>query len=118
MHFMLYPLRGYRKRLVAWNGLNEKTISKIESWKSRRVTVLKFYSFPPLLFQKVVLKQKNNVFTLLCGASKGFMKAFKAFIKPFEAPQRNVKIKIKLFFSLRPRSKRERLRKEIKSYFL
>ena len=22
--------------------------------------------------------------TLLCGASKGFMKAFKAFIKPFE----------------------------------
>ena len=26
------------------------------------------------------------------------MKAFKAFIKPFEAPQRNVKIKIKLNF--------------------
>ena len=25
---------------------------------------------------------------------KGFMKAFKAFIKPFEAPQRSVKIKI------------------------
>ena len=36
----------------------------------------------------------NFIFTLLCGASKGFMKAFKAFIKPFEAPQRNVKIKI------------------------
>ena len=34
------------------------------------------------------------IFTLLCGASKGFMKAFKAFIKPFEAPQRSVKIKI------------------------
>ena len=30
------------------------------------------------------------IFTLLCGASKGFMKAF----KPFEAPQRSVKIKI------------------------
>ena len=27
-------------------------------------------------------------------ASKGFMKAFKAFIKPFEAPQRSAKIKI------------------------
>ena len=27
-------------------------------------------------------------------ASKGFMKALKAFIKPFEAPQRSVKIKI------------------------
>ena len=34
------------------------------------------------------------IFTFLCGASKGFMKAFKAFIKPFEAPQRSVKIKI------------------------
>ena len=34
------------------------------------------------------------IFTLLCGASKGFMKALKAFIKPFEAPQRSVKIKI------------------------
>ena len=34
------------------------------------------------------------VFTLLCGASEGFMKAFQAFIKPFEAPQKSVKIKI------------------------
>ena len=32
--------------------------------------------------------------TLLCGASKGFMKAFKAFVKSLEAPQRSVKIKI------------------------
>ena len=40
------------------------------------------------------------IFTLLCGASKGFMKAFKAFIKPFEALQRSVKIKIYVnFFS-------------------
>ena len=36
----------------------------------------------------------NFYFTLLCGASQGFMKAFKAFIKPFEAPQRSVKIKV------------------------
>ena len=34
------------------------------------------------------------IFTRLCGASEGFMKAIKAFIKPFEAPQRSVKIKI------------------------
>ena len=33
------------------------------------------------------------ILTLLCGASKGFMKALKAFIKPFEVPQRSVKIK-------------------------
>ena len=34
------------------------------------------------------------MFTLLCGASKGFMKAIKAFLKPSEAVQRRVKIKI------------------------
>ena len=34
------------------------------------------------------------IFTLLCGALKGFMKALKAFIKPFEVPQRSVKTKI------------------------
>ena len=37
---------------------------------------------------------QNTFFTLLCGASKGFIKAFEAFIKPFETPQRSVKIKI------------------------
>ena len=36
----------------------------------------------------------NFIFTLLCGAAKGFMKALKAFIKPFEALQRGLKIKI------------------------
>ena len=34
------------------------------------------------------------MFTLLSGASKGFMKAFD-FIKPFETPQRSVKIENK-----------------------
>ena len=38
------------------------------------------------------------LFTLPCGASKSFMKLFKAFIKPFEAPQRKVKIKISVNF--------------------
>ena len=33
------------------------------------------------------------IFTLLCGASKDFMKALKAIIKPFEAPRRSVKKK-------------------------
>ena len=27
------------------------------------------------------------IFTLLCGVSKGFMKALHTFVKPFEAPQ-------------------------------
>ena len=40
-------------------------------------------------------KKLSFIFTfiLLCGASKGFMKAFWG-IKPFEAPQRSKKIKI------------------------
>ena len=33
------------------------------------------------------------IFKLLCDASEGFMKALKASIKPFEAPQKSVKIK-------------------------
>ena len=36
------------------------------------------------------------IFTLLCGTS-GFMKAFKAFIKPLEAPP-SVKMKIQINF--------------------
>ena len=34
------------------------------------------------------------IFTLPCGASKSFMETLKAFAKPFEVPQRSVKIKI------------------------
>ena len=44
---------------------------------------------------------KNSLkfsFPLLCGASNGFMKALKAVIKPFEAQQRSVKIKIYVNF--------------------
>ena len=38
-------------------------------------------------------KTRIFIFTLLCGTSKGFMKALKVFIKPFEVPQRSAKIK-------------------------
>ena len=37
------------------------------------------------------------IFTLLCGALEGFMKAFMVFIKP-KAPQRSAKIKIQVHF--------------------
>ena len=40
------------------------------------------------------------MFTLLCGISEGFMKAFKTFIKPFESPQRSTKIKICILMKL------------------
>ena len=40
-------------------------------------------------------KEKKFIyFTLLCGGSKDFIKAVKAFVKTFEAPQRGVKMKI------------------------
>ena len=38
------------------------------------------------------------IFTLLWGASKGFMKAFKSFIKPFDGPQRSSRKKISVNF--------------------
>ena len=38
--------------------------------------------------------QIKLIVTLLCGASKGSIEAFQAFIKPFETPKRSVKIKI------------------------
>ena len=54
----------------------------------------------------------NFIFTLLCGTSKGFMKALKVVIKPFEEPQRSVKINIlSSFFSLCPTMRVEGLRK-------
>ena len=61
-----------------------------------------------MLYENVVL---NVVLfsRIFCGASKGFIKASKAFRQPFVAPQRGVKIKIKLIFSLRPESEREGL---------
>ena len=40
------------------------------------------------------------------------MKAFKAFIKPFETPQGSVKVKTSVNFSLRPRSGVEGLMRE------
>ena len=41
-------------------------------------------------------REKINLFffKLLCGISKGFMKALKVFIKRFDAPQKSVRIKI------------------------
>ena len=42
----------------------------------------------------------ESIFTLLLGVLKGFLKAYNAFIKPFEASQGSVKIKIEANFYL------------------
>ena len=47
-----------------------------------------------LVHFRKLYQNKNQLILTLCGTSKGFMKAFKALIKPFEPPQGNVKIKI------------------------
>ena len=48
----------------------------------------------PCISESCIKIKINFNFTLLFDASKGFMKALKAFIKPFEASQRSVKIRI------------------------
>ena len=53
----------------------------------------KAFSDVPIPAKKKKLTQ-IFIFTVLCSASKNFMKALKAFIKPFEAPQRSLKIKL------------------------
>ena len=37
-------------------------------------------------FIEIYKLSQSFIFTLLCGASKSYMKAFKVFTKPFEAP--------------------------------
>ena len=54
----------------------------------------------------------NFYFHTFLGFPKGFMKAFKTFIKPFDAPQRSVKTKINFIFFLRPRLGREELNEQ------
>ena len=57
-------------------------------WVSKK----KLLTLPVPCILESCSKIKINV--NLCRASKGFMKAFKPFIKPFEATQRSAKIKI------------------------
>ena len=58
--------------------------------KDHMKLLLTFPVWIPALEQKLT---QIFILTLLWGASKGFMKALKAFQKPFEAPQKFVKIK-------------------------
>ena len=54
-------------------------------------------ALPALYISESCIKIKLTqifIFAFLCGASKGFMKALKTFIKPFDGPFRSVKIKI------------------------
>ena len=54
----------------------------------------------PCISESFVKMEINLIFffALVCAVWKGFMKPFNAFIKPFEAPQRSVKIKNQVNF--------------------
>ena len=57
---------------------------------------------PQLTFTVLNISQKfvqiksylNFILIILCSTSKGFMKAFTTFIKPFEVPQISMEIKV------------------------
>ena len=84
------PLRPLISRVSLYNPL--------QSWE--KVWNINVYTIRTNLTLRVPIPDNEKklseifIFTLLCGALKGFMKTLKAFIKPFEAPQRSVKIKI------------------------
>ena len=73
-------------------------------------------TLPVLCISESCIETKNFIFTPLCGASKGFMKGWKVFKKPFEAPQRSGKIKtsIKFFFLSGIKSLRDKISQCIK----
>ena len=64
-----------------------------------KITIFLRFLILALTFKVLIPDKKKKlteifILTLLSGASESFMKAFKVFIKPFEAPQRIVKINI------------------------
>ena len=78
---------------IAFNRTNFRNILKI--------TFVEMLTPPAACISESCIEIKLNlnfIFTLLGGASKGFKKALKAFIKLSEAPRRSVKIKIEINF--------------------
>ena len=88
-----------RKFIEKWIMLQANLQWKI-SYKLlvRKTKVTSMWAFDLTLPIPILDEEKKFsqffIFALLCGASKGFMKALKAFIKPFASQQRSVKIKI------------------------
>ena len=77
---------------LALKGLRRCKVSVIAT------VVMKHQPFPSQPRMKRKNKLKPFIFTLICGASKVFMKALTAFIKPSEALQRSAKINIRVNF--------------------
>ena len=103
----LYNLLEYRDNFAKTSGdlwqyhkdypNDSITYSEPFSFKTKITERILLLVIPRMLTRNVLIPDKVKklsyifIFTRLCGASKGFIKAF---IKPFEAPQTRVKIKI------------------------
>ena len=90
--------------VVVWmrygSGLNRESGSKIWTFPSctRQDQSSLVLTFPALCISEIFIKMKIKfLFSHFFAVPQ---KAFKAFLKPFEAPQRSVKIKIWVNFSL------------------
>ena len=72
-------------------SLGQWLLVKFRDNKSENYT---FFNLPARYISENYVKINNLIFFFILRiiASKGLMKAFKLFIKPFEAPQRSVKI--------------------------
>ena len=64
----------------------------------RKISYLSLLTLPVPCPDKEKKLTQIFIFTLFCGASKGFMNAWNAFIKPFETPRKNLKIEILVNF--------------------
>ena len=86
------------------------------------ITLIVYLSLPVPCISESCIKIKTNLnfyFHTSLWCLKKFYEGFKS-LKPFEAPQKSVKIKIKLIFSLRPGSRPEGLFswKRVMSHYL
>ena len=86
--------------LLLWERAVRKTFFHIRfpsnAISERRFSASKRLTLPTPIPEKGKKLTWIFIFTRLYGASKGFMKVFKAFIKLFEASQRSVKKKFNL----------------------
>ena len=94
-HYQRVNELGWR---AAWNMSSSGCWDKHFIAYSGSKQILTF-PVPCIIESCIEIKIKLNFyFHTSLGASKSFRKAFKAFIKPFEAPQRSEKIKIWIDF--------------------
>ena len=82
------------KKVFAQTRYNKKFVTNNKLIKATSTPGETLLTLPTPIPDKERKLSYIFIFTLLCGASKNFMKGLKAFIKPSEAPHISGKIKI------------------------